>query len=146
MVAQKFWIKWFQFLTINSASQASIHKARVRSRDILKAGKKILIFPEGSRSKTGDMHKFKRLAFQLSVDYKVPVIAVLQSNDTKIMTKDFTWSFFPKREAFLRIAVLPPLFPKEGETASQFTTRVESKMAEELQKLDSEHEESGIPH
>lgn len=129
---------WFEFISVNANSQESIKRAKEDSRTILSQGKKMLIFPEGSRSKTKKMLPFRRLAFQLATEFSIPVIPILQSSDTPFMAKGDSVSYFPKREILLHISVLDPVFPEENETADQFTGRVEKLMIKELRKLDQE--------
>lgn len=135
----RFWIQWFQSIPVDPSSQAKLHKLRTTARDYLKAGKKLLIFPEGSRSRTNEMLPFKRLAFQLAVDYQVPIIPVLQSSDTPFMAKEGMPTFFPNREVYLKVKVLQPTLPHKGETVNAFTDRMESLMKDELRKLDKSH-------
>lgn len=48
----------------------SLHAAE----DILKGGHSVVIFPEGTRSKTGSVGNFKRGAFSISTDLNLPVM------------------------------------------------------------------------
>ena len=43
---------------------------------VVKLGKKILIFPEGTRTDTGDMGTFKKTYAILSVELTIPVVPI----------------------------------------------------------------------
>jgi len=51
-------------------------QSMLKAADTLKAGRSIHIFPEGTRSKTGDILPFKRGAFIIAEKAKVPVLPV----------------------------------------------------------------------
>ena len=49
---------------------ATIKKAKEK----LEAGTSMVIFPEGSRTETGKMTRFKRGAYQIAIDMKLPIV------------------------------------------------------------------------
>lgn len=53
-----------------------------------KTGTKIWIFPEGTRSKKGELQVFKRGAFKLALENKVPIIPVVIGPYTFIRDED----------------------------------------------------------
>ncbi len=54
----------------------------------LKGGVSVVAFPEGTRSKNGKMRPFKRGAYQLAVEFGLPVVPVTISGAYEIMPKD----------------------------------------------------------
>jgi 1-acyl-sn-glycerol-3-phosphate acyltransferase len=47
-----------------------------RARSILQGGTSVVVFPEGSRTMDGQMHRFKRGAFQLADELQLPLLPV----------------------------------------------------------------------
>ena len=63
------------------AATKTIHDAEKR----LKNGASIVIFPEGSRSKTGKMNRFKRGAYQMAMDLKLPIVPVTINGSYEVL-------------------------------------------------------------
>ncbi|HQR30903.1 MAG TPA: 1-acylglycerol-3-phosphate O-acyltransferase, partial [Anaeromyxobacteraceae bacterium] len=57
----------------------SVRKMLARCQELLAQGNPILLFPEGTRSATGELQPFKDGAFRLARDARVPVIPVVVS-------------------------------------------------------------------
>lgn len=60
----------------------SIHKMA----EVVKQGKKILIFPEGTRTKSGEMGDFKKTYAILSAELNIPVVPIAVSGAYKAMS------------------------------------------------------------
>jgi long-chain acyl-CoA synthetase len=58
-----------------------------QAAEILKQGKTMLIFPEGTRSPDGDVHEFKSLVGHLSLTYRVDILPVYMSGTREAMPK-----------------------------------------------------------
>jgi 1-acyl-sn-glycerol-3-phosphate acyltransferase len=52
----------------------STQKALAASRDRLASNVSVMIFPEGTRSKSGDLREFKSGAFRLAIEGQVPIL------------------------------------------------------------------------
>ena len=77
----------------NSSPQAAartIHDAEQR----LKNGASIVLFPEGSRSDTGELGKFKKGAYQMALNLKLPVAPVTINGSYLVLPKH-SWFFRP---------------------------------------------------
>lgn len=72
---------WFMHLKgdikLQRSSKSSIKKMLVDAEKVLKQGSIITIFPEGTRSRTGNLGNFKEGAFKLSQNVKVPIVPVV---------------------------------------------------------------------
>ena len=79
----------------------------------LKKGASISIFPEGTRSKDGEIHNFKAGAFILAKDAGVPILPVVVEG-TNTMRKG-SWMNWRNR---VTIKVLPPVSKERVEEAS----------------------------
>ena len=85
-------------------------KSARRLKEIAKAtqnGKNLLLFPEGTRSFDGQVGEFKRGAFQLALDAKVPILACSIAGSGKCMPKKGFWIRPGQVNITLHPAILP---------------------------------------
>ena len=72
---------WLMYLKgdikLQRSSKASIKKMLVDAEKVLNKGCSITIFPEGTRSKTGELGNFKEGAFKLAQKAKVSIIPIV---------------------------------------------------------------------
>ncbi len=83
-------------ILIDRSNPEEAKKSLKKAREKIQGGTSIVILPEGSRSKTGKMNKFKRGAFQMSIDLKIPVLPVTIANTRNILPAG-TLKLFPGR-------------------------------------------------
>ncbi len=62
---------------VERGTAKSAAKAMLRCRSILKQQVSVVIFPEGTRSPTGEMLPFKDGAFRLAIDAGVPILPIV---------------------------------------------------------------------
>jgi 1-acyl-sn-glycerol-3-phosphate acyltransferase len=72
----------------------------------LRRGVAVLIFPEGTYAPPGQPLPFKRGAFRLAIEERVPVVPVVLEGTTDILEGDGPWM---NPRASVRVRVLPPL-------------------------------------
>jgi 1-acyl-sn-glycerol-3-phosphate acyltransferase len=99
----------------------------------LAAGISIMMFPEGTRSKDGELLPFKEGAFRLAIRAGVPVLPVALAGTRQMRPKHSKW--FGRADAVARI--LPPV-PTGGLTEADVTTlrdRAQTAIAEALPDL-----------
>jgi long-chain acyl-CoA synthetase len=89
---------------VNKDLKLSIQKLA----EVLKKGKNLLIFPEGTRTLTGHLGDFKQTFAILSRELKVPVIPVAIKGSFKVLPSG---SFFPKLFRKVYIEFLQPVYP-----------------------------------
>src|SRR5699024_2538287 len=88
------------------------------SKQLLKAGVPLLIFPEGTRSRTGKMGSFKIGAAGLAKAVGVPVVPVALIGAYEAMPRGARW---PRRgRPRVVVAVGEPLVAREKEPTSSF--------------------------
>jgi len=67
----------------------SSHQARSKTiedaKTQLENGNSVIIFPEGTRSHTGKMGKFKRGAYQIALDLKLPIVPMTLNGTYEVM-------------------------------------------------------------
>lgn len=68
----------------NSSSKAAARSVREAER-ALKSGASIAIFPEGSRTKTGRLGRFKKGAYQMAADQHLPIIPITLNGPFEVL-------------------------------------------------------------
>jgi len=69
---------------------ASLHAAKEKIVD----GTSVLFFPEGTRSRDGSLGSFKKGAFKMAIDLKLPVLPITIIGTNKILPSN-TFNLFP---------------------------------------------------
>lgn len=92
------------------------------SRKLLDAGVPILVFPEGTRSRTGRLGHFKPGAAALAQTHHVPVLPVALIGGHEAMPKGSNWPA-PGRPP-VKIVVGAPMTVEHGERPAQFMARI----------------------
>jgi len=129
-------VRHFDLVSVNRDSLASVATAFERCRRILADGKNLLIFPEGTRARSRRLQPFNRLAFDLALAARVPVLPVVIHSTEPFMAK-LAGSVFPRRRNYYRIRFLEPEQPRAGDTATALSDRVHRRLALELKSLDA---------
>lgn len=91
----------------------------------------ILFFPEGTRSKNGNMNKFNDGAFAMAIRFGIPIIPIVVEGTQKALPKG-KWIFDTKVD--MHIYVLDPISTKEYKKnqARELSQYVRSIMVEKL--------------
>lgn len=94
---------------VDKSGPKAIQRTYDSARKTLKGGVSLVVFPEGARTFTGHMGKFRRGAFQLADELQLPVVPVTIDGSYEVLPrqKGFT---FPCHHA-LRLVIHDPLFP-----------------------------------
>ena len=112
-------------MDINKDLKSSLQKLA----SVLEKGKNIIIFPEGTRTKTGDLGKFKKTFAILSRELKVPVVPVAIDGAYEALPKGARW---PKPFKEISVKFLDPVMPGEHSYES-LSDLVYQKVNAELQ-------------
>ncbi len=64
------------FIFVDNRTAKSAARSVREAERCLKKGASIVVFPEGSRSKTGQMGRFKKGAYQMAVDQRLPIVPI----------------------------------------------------------------------
>ncbi len=98
-------------------------------------GASIAMFPEGTRSKTGEIQRFKMGAFALAKEAGVAILPVVLDGTRDVVKKNYLFNW----RNHLKISVLDPIPAEEVATAdmSALMTRVHDDMVAELARLRS---------
>lgn len=130
-----FFVKHLDFVSVDSESVANLAAAIKRCKELFRNGSRLLIFPEGARSRSARMLPFKDLAFRLSAETGFPVVPLIVHCDHPFMAK-MPGSLVPPFRMKFVVRSLPPMLPEENERPSDFAERVRRRMAEEIRILD----------
>lgn len=94
---------------VDDSSISGIRETIAESEQTLKHGMSLVIFPEGSRSWDGKMTDFKRGAFLLASEFKLPVVPLTIDGSFKAMPRT-TYNMTPTR---IRLTIHKPIYPGE---------------------------------
>ena len=115
-----------------SSGRSAVHALK-ECRARLDARVSVMIFPEGTRSQSGDLQEFKDGAFRLAIDAGVPIIP-LAVHGTKTALRKHDWRFGHARA---EVRILEPV-STEGlskRDVPALRDRVRQRIATELQEM-----------
>lgn len=98
----------------------------------LPPGTGVLFFPEGTRSRSGELMKFRKGAFRVAVDRGLPVLPMTVVGTRELLVP----GSFRIRPGSARLIVHPPIYPASGspdEAVSELCTRTRSVIAAPLE-------------
>lgn len=133
-----FDVRWRKGLTALFFNAFPIHRAGIsrpasEARALLARGVPLLVFPEGTRSRTGRIGTFKAGAAALANQSNVPVLPVAIIGAHSAHPRGSKW---PKAgRPPVAVVYGDPVFAEAGETANDYMRRVRG----EVQRLHDEH-------
>lgn len=95
---------------------------------LLDQGIPLMIFPEGTRSRTGAMASFTPGVARLSRSHGVPVVPVALVGSGEAWPANKRMPRWPRRE--VHVVIGRPMSAREGETSSLFTRRLEREVVD----------------
>lgn len=134
------WQMWiFGHLSLKRGSGTSISRFMRRACRTLESGLSILIFPEGTRSRTGELGQFKPGGFQLASETGVAVLPVVIGGTRHALPKN---SWIITERSWARMHVCPAVEVERGEGTEAISARVRAAMLEEHARVREEAAES----
>lgn len=112
-------------MDINKDLKLSLQKMA----EVLKRGKNIIIFPEGTRSYTGKLGEFKKTFAILSRELNVPIVPVAINGAINALPRG---SKFPRPFKKVTIEYFKPVFPDENHTYESLTENVKNIISEKI--------------
>ncbi|MDR1458935.1 MAG: AMP-binding protein [Bacteroidales bacterium] len=97
---------------------------------VLRQGKNVIIFPEGTRSKDNELKQFKETFAILSKELNIPIVPVVIKGSEKAVLRSLK---FPRFFARIRVEFLQPIYPIPEESIEILKTRVENTIKQKLQ-------------
>jgi 1-acyl-sn-glycerol-3-phosphate acyltransferase len=98
-----------EYVPVVRGTANAMDKMLADCRKWLHRGVPVLIFPEGTYAPSRQPLPFKRGAFRLAIEEKVPIVPVVLEGTTEVVDGDGPW-MGPR--ASVRVRVLPPLAPE----------------------------------
>lgn len=127
------WMKLLHCVFIDRSDRRQSVRAIQKGTKNIKKGCSMVIFPEGTRSKDGELNRFKAGSFRLGTKAKVPIVPV---------TIDGTREMYEQnnnrvQSSTIRIVIGQPITPEEysemtGKELAQYTEKI---IAKELQHM-----------
>lgn len=108
-------------MDLNKDLKESIQKLA----DVLRKGKNVIIFPEGTRTKTGKLGEFKKTFAILSKELDIPVVPVAIKGAFKAMPRK---AIFPRPFSKISIFFGEPVYPADH-TSDEITTAVKERVS-----------------
>lgn len=124
-------------IVINRASaKEAMQLVHTKGMEWLKKGATVSIFPEGTRSKDGEIHNFKAGAFILAKDAGVPILPVVLDGTSTLVRKGWMINWRNK----ITIKVLPPIPAEEVAERSikEVMAQVHTDMVDALAEIRAE--------
>lgn len=100
---------------VDNSSPTAVRKTMAKAEHTLKDGMSLVVFPEGSRTFTGKMRAFRKGAYQLAMEFSLPVVPV---------TIDGAFDILPRtrllpRWGTIRLTIHKPVTPPADEADRQ---------------------------
>jgi 1-acyl-sn-glycerol-3-phosphate acyltransferase len=90
---------------IDRTARKSAFEAYDEAARMIRGGTSVVVFPEGTRSRTGELLPFKNAPFALAIAAQVPIIPVYVHHTFEILPKG-AWRIRPRP---IRLLVAPPI-------------------------------------
>jgi len=102
------------FIFVDNSSPKAAAKTIRLAEEKLKKGASIAIFPEGSRTRTGKMGVFKKGAYQMALDLKLPIVPITINGSYDVMPIDSYWINPHKMEMIIHDPIHLDEIPSEN--------------------------------
>ncbi len=102
-----------------------------RMGEAIKQGKSIIIFPEGTRTETGEVGEFKKTFAILAKELNVPIVPCSIHGAYEALPKHSKWA----RPFKIRVDYLPVVKPQEEDTYESISKRVRNAIIQNQREL-----------
>jgi 1-acyl-sn-glycerol-3-phosphate acyltransferase len=119
-----------RFIFIDRHNAVSARRSIERAKERIRSGASVLLFPEGTRSRDGQLQPFKKGGFHLAIDAGAPIVPVALQGTRELMPRG-SLRVKPGR---VRVIIGEPI-PTEGldvDDRNALLDRVRDKIAEML--------------
>ena len=114
------WNMWLNgYVPLRRGDRESVVRMLARCETLLREGNSVMLFPEGTRSKTGELKPFKPGAFELAIRTGTPVLPIAITGTFRALPKHGL-RIAPQRVV---VRVLPAIAPGDSIDALTATAR-----------------------
>ncbi len=131
-------MRMVRYIELIRGNKASVVSMMEKCAESLNDGISVVIFPEGTRSLTGAIGRFKTGAFQIALKNDKPLLPVLIDGTGEIMPKRGGIIF--RNQKRVRLRVLDPIFPGKFGTGDpmELAAKTELLMVSALEEMRKE--------
>ena len=123
------WNMWLNnYIPLRRGDRESVLVMLATAEKDLRDGISVMIFPEGTRSRDGQMRPFKSGAFELAVRTGSPVLPIAVAGTGDALPRR---GFVLRGRHRIRLSVLPPISP-DGLDPAQLSERARTAIADQL--------------
>jgi len=129
------WNLWMnRHVKLERSSTKSQRKMFRQCAAHLQNGSSIMIFPEGTRSRNGELRTFKEGAFLLALQQKTDILPLVIDGSYKALPEK---GFFPNKKQKIHLNILPPVTYESFKDMNtrQLTEHIRAIIAAELNKM-----------
>ena len=98
-------------IMVDNSSPHKLKETMEKAENTLKDGMSLVVFPEGARTLDGHIHRFKKGAYQLAVEFNLPVVPLTIDGAYYIMKRG-TYTVKPGK---IVLTIHKPIYPQEHE-------------------------------
>ncbi|HXN48697.1 MAG TPA: lysophospholipid acyltransferase family protein, partial [Bryobacteraceae bacterium] len=109
-------------------------QAMLRCARTLRQGCSIMFFPEGTRSRDGEIHAFNDGPFQLALRERTPILPLVVEGSGTALPRN-TWLFGPSQDIYVRALEPVPIEGWDAREPAALREAVRQKMMDELVRL-----------
>lgn len=95
---------------VDNSSPSAVRETMTEAEKRLAGGMSVVVFPEGSRTRDGHMHAFRRGAYSLAMEFGLPVVPVTIDGAYKVMRR----SDKLPRPGKIILTIHKPIYAPEG--------------------------------
>ena len=127
-----FAMKRAGYISIDRSNRRSAFESLARAAQIIRNGRSVLIFPEGTRSRDQSIKAFKKGGFVLAVESGVPIVPVVIHGTWRIMSKNGLMI----RPGNVTLEIMEPIETKDYSrgTKDELMERVRGVIVENFEK------------
>jgi len=129
------WNLWLnRHIKLDRISTTSQRKMLRQCAENLQNGSSVMIFPEGTRSRNGELRNFKEGAFLIALRQKTDIVPIVVDGTAKALPEK---GFFPFRKQKFCVHILPPVAYETFKDLSirQLSEHIHSIIAAELARI-----------
>ena len=96
---------------VDQSSPTAIKETLDDARHILQGGISVVVFPEGTRTKTGKMGRFRKGGFLLADHLQLPIVPITLDGPFDVLPRTKGINFIHRHK--LRMTIHKPIYPQE---------------------------------